>query len=279
MSGPPAARAPDVDPFGVGWRERALRRLAGATAAVAVVGLALAWWAPEGALLAVAVVYLGAVPLSALLEARRPAPSDVPVARYAGAGALLAVAASALLGGPLSTFAWVAALITVPIGFAGGALVPVVGIRTPRRAVPWVAGTGGVVALALAGALWLDSRPPAPYGTWVIITEPAPAVIADVGDVDGLADRLAAGFDQVSRGGGDPTTHDAWIAVGPPVAERLPGTWLAAHDIAPVTLPDGRPARLVTVDLGGERRCVAALRELTAVLDGTCDAWLVAEQL
>lgn len=150
------------EPFGATVVERLVRRLAGAGAATLVVGGGLLLWLPPGAVIAAAAIYLLGVPLSLGLEARWPAAHDsAPVRRYAGLGAVLAVAVTValvagfpepLVGSPLFALASLL-VVSVPAGMIAGALAAGIACALPWRWAVAVAVAAPPAAVALAAGV------------------------------------------------------------------------------------------------------------------------------
>jgi hypothetical protein len=266
------------DPFGRTVGERLWRRIAGASVAVAACAVPVVLWSTE--LLpwvtfgAVVVLGLG-VPASWLVTRRGWPPVRSHLLAGAGVGAFVALVLAQLSGG----LAWfpVFGVAAVGFGLLVAGLATAVGLRLPW---PWVRPVGvaglGVAVVLLPFATWLVTRQPAPHDH--IVLSATPEVLERFGDAVGLANAVAAGFEQEAAAGQPRLAHETWVQVGTTITDLDLGDsepWLrfTTDDELPSQPATGEPVRLVTAIVRGQpvRACVIVAAAGTTVEPRACD--------
>lgn len=279
MSADAATGAGHRDPFGATPGERVVRRLAGAGVATAALAGVL-WWVPPAALLVAGATYLVGAPLSLLLEHRWPSGARrAPVRRYLVAGAILGGVVPVVLfgaptGGRDDGLTWLVVLtIAAVAGAVAGGLAAWSGARLPAPSLVPVAAVGLVVAVGVlpAEALWQTHR--AAYDE--VVLEPTGEAFAAVGDAEGLAAAVAAGFDRAADRGEPRLAQRTWTAVAEDLADDLGDDRVETRFRLDDDLPHRRltreRVRPITTALGDlDRACVMVRRDGVDVHGAAC---------
>jgi hypothetical protein len=268
------------DPFGVDGRERLLRRLAGTGAGAVAVTAAFAWWFPQAAIIGLIGLYLVGLPLSFVLERRRPSrATGAPVLRYT-VGAMLATVVVFGILGALTTdlWLWFAIIYALPVAALLGPLVSATAYHLPRRSLAAVTAIGLVTATGVAPALvWLDQRPPAP-DDFMVVNDTA-EFRTTFRDARGLADAIAVEFDDLAGEGRARLDQETWIEVSDRILARDLGDheqhsrFLMGQDLPALRSEPDEPVRLITTIVrDAEQACVAVTRHRTATFSEPCRA-------
>jgi hypothetical protein len=272
-----AAPDPPPDPFGSTTAERALRRLAGAGVTVVLAVAVFGWWFPLAAAIAVVGILAVGVPVSWVLERRRPSRAvGAPLLRYAVVGGTSATVVLFVLGSVTGDlWLWVVALYGLPVAVVSGLVASAAAYHLPARLLVSATSVGLVVGLGVLPTLWWwQERPPAPYD--YLVVNDTPELRASHGDALGLAAAVAVEFDRVGAASGDRRRQETWITVSERITSRAMGdheAWarFTEDEDLPVERSNGATVRLVSVIVrDGGRACVVVAADGVEVRPGTC---------
>lgn len=267
-----------LDPFGNGAREGLLRRLAGAGGGAVAVTAAFSWWLAPATVIGLVGLYAVGLPLSYVLERRRPSTATgAPLLRYTLVATVATVVVFGLLGAISEDLWWWAfILFGLPVAAILGPLVAALAHHLPRRWLGATSALGLVTALVIAPAvIWVEQRPPAPHD--FIVVNNTPELRATFGDAYGLAEAVRAEFDELARQGHPRRSHQTWVKVTDRIGARDLGdhqmhTRYHLEDELPRLRSDpSQTVRLITAIVRhADQACVVVRHDQAVTFPGAC---------